>query len=297
MLTSGNSRTPDGLPPLQEVLARHDLQPRRALGQNFLFDFNITRKIARLGAPLTESTIIEVGPGPGGLTRALLIEGARQVIAIEKDPRCLAALEEIVRFYPDRLRIVTGDALSCRYETLGTAPRQLIANLPYNIATPLLIGWLTGAAIFDRIVTMVQKEVADRLIAKPRQGNYGRLSVLAQLAAKVHRAFDVHPRAFVPPPKVTSSVVVFAPIPRGPLDWEKLQRLTAHAFGKRRKMLRQSLRGVWPDERALNQALEQVGAVPTARAEELTPAQFAALSHLLPAGPVHIAGSTGSGGV
>jgi 16S rRNA (adenine1518-N6/adenine1519-N6)-dimethyltransferase len=270
----------DDLPPLREVIAKYDLAARRALGQNFLLDLNLTAKIARAAGDLTTGTTIEIGPGPGGLTRALLGHGTRELIAIERDARCLGALAEIAAAYPGRLTVIEGDALAVDCAKLGTAPRRIVANLPYNIATPLLIKWLQQGPAFASLTVMLQKEVADRLIAKPRTKDYGRLSVLTQFLAKPRRLFDLPPRAFVPPPKVTSTVIELLPLaePAFPARLADLERVTQAAFGQRRKMLRQSLRTLGGDAEALLAAAE---ITPTARAEELTIAQFAALAWTL----------------
>lgn len=270
----------DGLPPLREVIAKYDLAARRALGQNFLLDLNLTGKIARAAGDLTVGTTIEIGPGPGGLTRALLAHGAREVIAIERDARCLGALAEIAAAYPGRLTVIEGDALAMDCATLGTTPRRIVANLPYNIATPLIIKWLQQGAAFASLTVMLQKEVADRLIAAPHSKDYGRLSVLTQFLAKPRRLFDLPPRAFVPPPKVTSTVIEILPLPKPafPARLADLERVTQAAFGQRRKMLRQSLRSLGGDAEALLAATE---IPPTARAEELTVGQFAALARAL----------------
>ncbi|HKP26978.1 MAG TPA: 16S rRNA (adenine(1518)-N(6)/adenine(1519)-N(6))-dimethyltransferase RsmA [Dongiaceae bacterium] len=272
--------TGDGLPPLREVIAKYDLAARRALGQNFLLDLNLTAKIARAAGDLTAGTTIEVGPGPGGLTRALLSHGARELIAIERDMRCLGALAEISAAYPGKLTVIEGDALAVDCAKLGAAPRRIVANLPYNIATPLIIKWLQQGAAFVSLTVMVQKEVADRLIAKPRTKDYGRLSILAQFLAKPRRLFDLPPRAFVPAPKVTSTVIELLPLPEPafPARLSDLERVTQAAFGQRRKMLRQSLRSLGGDTEALMAAAE---ITPTARAEELTVAQFATLARAL----------------
>lgn len=272
--------TADGLPPLREVIAKYDLAARRALGQNFLLDLNLTAKIARAAGELTAGTTIEIGPGPGGLTRTLLSHGARELIAIERDARCLGALAEIAAAYPGKLTVIEGDALAVDCAKLGTPPRRIVANLPYNIATPLIIKWLQQGAAFASLTVMVQKEVADRLIARPRTKDYGRLSVLAQFLSKPRRLFDVPPRAFVPPPKVTSTVIELLPLaePAFPARLADLERATQAAFGQRRKMLRQSLRSLGGDTEALMAAAE---ITPTARAEELTVAQFAALARAL----------------
>jgi len=272
--------TGDGLPPLREVIAKYDLAARRALGQNFLLDLNLTAKIARAAGELSAGTTIEIGPGPGGLTRALLSHGARELIAIERDARCLGALAEIAAAYPGRLTVIEGDALTVDCTKLGSAPRRIVANLPYNIATPLIIKWMQQGAAFASLTVMVQKEVADRLTATPRTKDYGRLSVLAQFLSKPRRLFDLPPRAFVPPPKVTSTVIELLPLPEPafPARLADLERVTQAAFGQRRKMLRQSLRSLGGDTEALMAAAE---ITPTARAEELTVAQFAALARTL----------------
>ena len=272
--------TADGLPPLREVIAKYDLAARRALGQNFLLDLNLTAKIARAAGELSAGTTIEIGPGPGGLTRALLSHGARALIAIERDVRCLGALAEIAAAYPGRLTVIEGDALAVDCAKLGAAPRRIVANLPYNIATPLIIKWMQQGAAFASLTVMVQKEVADRLIATPRSKDYGRLSVLAQFLSKPRRLFDLPPRAFVPAPKVTSTVIELLPLPEPafPARLADLERVTQAAFGQRRKMLRQSLRSLGGDTEALMAAAE---ITPTARAEELTVAQFAALARAL----------------
>jgi 16S rRNA (adenine1518-N6/adenine1519-N6)-dimethyltransferase len=267
----------DGLPPLREVIAKYDLGARRALGQNFLLDLNLTAKIARAAGDLTTGTTIEIGPGPGGLTRALLSHGARDLIAIERDARCLGALAEIAAAYPGHLTIIEGDALAIDCATQGTVPRRIVANLPYNIATPLLIKWMQQGAALASLTVMVQKEVADRLIAKPRSKDYGRLSVLTQFLARPRRLFDLPPRAFVPAPKVTSTVIELLPLaePAFPARLADLERVTQAAFGQRRKMLRQSLRTLGGNTEAL---MAEADITPTARAEELTVAQFAALA-------------------
>jgi 16S rRNA (adenine1518-N6/adenine1519-N6)-dimethyltransferase len=265
------------LPPLREVIRRHDLAARKSLGQNFLLDLNLTARIARAAAPLEQTNVIEIGPGPGGLTRALLLAGARHVTAVERDPRCIAALGELVAAFPGRLSIVEGDALALDAAALAPPPRKIVANLPYNIATPLLLGWLRAAEEFESLTLMFQKEVALRLAAAPRSREYGRLSVMAQWRAEVRRLFDIPPRAFVPPPKVTSSVVQLVPraAPLAPCRFEALERVLAAGFGQRRKMLRQSLKPLGLDVEAL---LAAAGAEPTARAEELSVTQFCALA-------------------
>ena len=270
----------DDLPPLREVIRRHGLSPKKSLGQNFLFDLNLTARIARAGGALDGVTVVEVGPGPGGLTRALLAEGAERVIAIERDQRAIAALEEIAAHYPGRLEIVAGDALAfdARARLRGERAR-VIANLPYNIATPLLIGWLTAEPWppwYDALVLMFQREVAERIVAPPGGKAYGRLSVLTGWRCEAKIMFDVKPAAFVPPPLVTSSVVRLMPRP-APLacDAKALQRVTEAAFGQRRKMLRQSLKSLGVDAGAL---LAATGIEPTARAEEISVEGFVRLA-------------------
>jgi 16S rRNA (adenine1518-N6/adenine1519-N6)-dimethyltransferase len=275
----------DDLPPLREVIRRHGLTAKKSLGQNFLLDLNLTARIARAAEPLENITVVEVGPGPGGLTRALLALGARRVIAIERDQRAIAALEEIAARYPGRLEIVAGDALSVDVrEHLGPERARVVANLPYNIATALLIDWLTAEPWppwYDALVLMFQREVAERIVAKPGSKTYGRLSVLAGWRTEAKILFDVARTAFVPPPKVTSSVVRLDPRPV-PLacDAQALQRVTEAAFGQRRKMLRQSLKSLGGDAAAL---LEAAGLEPTARAEEIPVEGFVALARLFAA--------------
>jgi 16S rRNA (adenine1518-N6/adenine1519-N6)-dimethyltransferase len=265
------------LPPLREVIRRHRLAARKSLGQNFLLDLNLTARIARAAAPLTACNVIEVGPGPGGLTRALLLAGARHVTTIERDPRCIAALSELAAAFPERLSIVEGDALALDLAAIAPPPLKLVANLPYNIATPLLFGWLRQVERFESLTLMFQKEVALRLVAAPRSKEYGRLSVMTQWRCAAKRLFDIPPSAFVPPPKVTSSVVRLLPraTPLAPCGFEDLERVLAAGFGQRRKMLRQSLKAVGVDSEAL---LRAAGAEPTARAEELPVEAFCALA-------------------
>jgi 16S rRNA (adenine1518-N6/adenine1519-N6)-dimethyltransferase len=268
---------PGDLPPLREVIARAGLGARKSLGQNFLLDLNLTGRIARAAGPLAPFTVIEVGPGPGGLTRALLAEGAGRVVALEKDERCLGALAEIAEAYPGRLTVVPGDALEADLVALAPAPRKIVANLPYNVATPLLLGWLRRIGDFASLTLMFQKEVALRLVARPRSKDYGRLSVITQLVAEPALLFDIPPRAFVPPPKITSTVVRLTPrpIPLGPARLEDVERVTAAAFGQRRKMLRGSLKSLGVDVDAL---LARAAIPGEARAEELTVEQFCALA-------------------
>jgi 16S rRNA (adenine1518-N6/adenine1519-N6)-dimethyltransferase len=268
------------LPPLRDIIRRFELGARKSLGQNFLLDINLTRRIAREAAPLDNANIVEIGPGPGGLTRALLLEGAKHVTAIERDERCIAALRELEAAFPDRLTIVEGDALTIDIPSLVPAPRKIVANLPYNIATPLLLRWLDDARAYDSLTLMFQKEVAERLAAPTDGDAYGRLSVLAQWLCKVHLAFDVPPQAFVPAPKVTSTVVHLVPraAPLAPCDKATLERVTAAAFGQRRKMLRQSLKSLGGDTAAL---IAAANVEPTARAETLSVEQFCALARAL----------------
>ena len=269
------------LPPLRETIAAHGLDARKRLGQHFLLDLNLTRRIARAAAPLAEGTVVEIGPGPGGLTRALLLEGATHVVAIEVDARAVAALEELVRAAAGRLQVVQADALQASLADLGPSPRRIVANLPYNVSTALLVRWLHQADDVADMVLMFQKEVADRLVALPRSKDYGRLSVLAQHVCTVQRLFDVAPSAFVPPPKVISSIVRLRPRPadRRLVDLGHLERVTAAAFGQRRKMLRGALGSVFDDPTAV---LTRLGLSPTARAEELKVADFVRLSEALP---------------
>jgi 16S rRNA (adenine1518-N6/adenine1519-N6)-dimethyltransferase len=270
----------DDLPPLRDVIRRHELRAKKSLGQNFLLDLNLTARIARAGGPLDNVTIVEIGPGPGGLTRALLAEGARRVIAIERDDRAIAALAEVSARYPGRLHVIEGDALEFdpRSHLDGGAVR-IVANLPYNIATPLLIGWLTAEPWppwYEQMVLMFQREVAERIVAPPGSKTYGRLSVLAGWRAQARILFDVAPSAFVPPPKVTSSVVQFVPRKEpAPCDADALQRVTEAAFGQRRKMLRQSLRSLGVDATAL---LSEAGIEPTERAENVSVDGFVRLT-------------------
>jgi 16S rRNA (adenine1518-N6/adenine1519-N6)-dimethyltransferase len=265
------------LPPLRETIAAHGLAARKRLGQHFLLDLNLTRRIARAAAPLTGATIIEIGPGPGGLTRALLMEGATHVVAVEVDPRAVSALRELQDASAGRLEIVEGDALQVEFAKLGPAPRCIVANLPYNISTALLVRWMHAADDLACLVLMFQKEVVDRLTALPRTKDYGRLSVLAQHVCRIDRLFDVAPAAFVPPPKVVSTVVRLLPRAANErlADLGPLERLTAAAFGQRRKMLRRALASVLPDP---VRALVELGIAPNARAEELSVDDFVRLA-------------------
>jgi 16S rRNA (adenine1518-N6/adenine1519-N6)-dimethyltransferase len=270
----------DGLPPLREVIKAHDLVAKRQLGQNFLLDLNLTAKIARLAGDLSACDVLEVGPGPGGLTRGLLVEGARRVLAIEKDPRCIAALDEIAAVYPGRLTTLNADALEVDVAALLTAPVRVVANLPYNVGTELLIRWLTPAIwppFWQSLTLMFQKEVAERIVARPRTDHYGRLALLAQWRCDAKIVMHLPPEAFTPAPKVHSAVVHLTRLetPRYPADEAKLSRLTTMAFGQRRKMLRSSLKGMGPE---IEERLLQVSIPPTARAEEIGLEQFCALS-------------------
>ncbi|MBG0794931.1 ribosomal RNA small subunit methyltransferase A [Methylocystis sp. H62] len=304
----------DALPPLREIVARYGLDAKRSLGQNFLFDLNLTARIARAAGPFDDTVIVEIGPGPGGLTRALLEQGAR-VIAVERDPRCLPALEEIAAHYPGRLTIIEGDALEIDIAALvrthapvipdadnnataldsrsglrpvghdNRASARICANLPYNVATALLTKWIAAEpwpSVFDRYVLMFQREVALRIVATPKErADYGRLAVLCGWRAKARILFDISPAAFTPPPKVTSSVVELTPNPK-PLECDPraLSRVTQAAFGQRRKMLRQSLKSLGVDAAAL---LAAAGIDETKRAEEIDVAGFVALANALSA--------------
>lgn len=274
------------MPPLREVIAAHGLQAKKSLGQNFLLDLNLTRRIARAAGPLDGATVIEIGPGPGGLTRGLLAEGAAKVIAIERDERCLPALAEIAAAYPGRLDIVEGDAMEIDQAALvkgAVGPVRVAANLPYNVGTAILVSWLTTETwppFWSSLTLMFQREVAERIVAKPDSEHYGRLSVLTQWRAEAKILFDVARSAFVPPPKITSSIVRIEPRaePVAPARLADLERVTAAAFGQRRKMLRQSLKAVTPDTEGL---LNAAGIDPTRRAETLSIAEFAALARAI----------------
>lgn len=269
----------DQLPPLREIIERHGLAPKRVLGQNFLLDLNLTARIARQAGRVDDCDVLEIGPGPGGLTRALLAAGARRVVAIERDGRCLPALAEIAAHYPGRLEVIHGDALNIAMATLVSPGARIVANLPYNIATPLLIGWLTAEPwppFFTSMTLMFQREVAERIVAQANDAAFGRLGVLANWRCETEIAFDISAKAFTPPPKVTSSVANL--IPRGrPLECETkaLEKVTAAAFGQRRKMLRQSLKAIGGAY-----LLEKAGIDGTRRAETLTIAEFVTLANL-----------------
>jgi 16S rRNA (adenine1518-N6/adenine1519-N6)-dimethyltransferase len=270
----------DDLPPLRDVIARYDLRAIKSLGQNFLLDLNLTARIARAAGDLHAVTVIEIGPGPGGLTRALLAAGAGRVIAIERDRRCVLALAEIVRRYPRRLTVVEADALKTDIAALAERPARVVANLPYNIATPLLVGWLQAEPwppFYDCLVLMFQREVAERIIGRPGSKAYGRLAVLAGWRTEAELLFDVDPRAFTPPPKIVSSVVRLKPR-AAPLACETaaLERVTGAAFGQRRKMLRQSLKSLGGNTAKLLDAAKIDG---TKRAEEIDVSGFVALAN------------------
>lgn len=276
--------TPDGLPPLREVIRELGLSAKKSLGQNFLLDFNLTRRIARASGPLEGVTVVEVGPGPGGLTRALLLEGAGRVLAVETDERCLPALHTIAALYPGRLDILAADAREVDYGALALpSPARIVANLPYSIATPLLISWLKTEPWppwFDRLVLMFQREVADRIVASPGSKDYGRLAVISQWRTSPRILFTLSAAAFTPRPKVDSALVELVPrtAPEPPCDVAALERVTAAAFGQRRKMLRVALRQITPDSEALLQGL---GIDPKARAEELGIAAFCRIANAL----------------
>jgi 16S rRNA (adenine1518-N6/adenine1519-N6)-dimethyltransferase len=283
-----DAKIDDGLPPLREVIAAYDLAAKKSLGQNFLLDLNLTRRIAREAGPLDGVTVYEIGPGPGGLTRALLMEGAARVIAVERDARCLPALAEIAGAYPNKLTVLSADALEIDENVLMQeceveGPLRIAANLPYNVGTALLVKWLTSETwppFWQSLTLMFQREVAERIVAKTDADGYGRLSVLTQWRAKAKILFDVSRSAFVPPPKITSSVVRIEPLaePVAPANLADLERVTKAAFGHRRKMLRQSLKSLEPDAEAL---VRRAGLDPTARAETLSVADFAAIARAL----------------
>lgn len=274
----------DGLPPLREVIARHAIAAKKTLGQNFLLDLNLTGKIARAAGDLSDASVIEVGPGPGGLTRALLMAGAMRVIAVERDERCLEALEEIAAHYPSRLEIISGDALETDFAALadGASDVRIVANLPYNIGTELLVRWLTPESwppFYSSMTLMFQREVAERIVAAPGSRSYGRLGVLAGWRTEARIAFDVPPQAFSPPPKVTSSVVQINPRAE-PLsvNGKTLAKVTEAAFGQRRKMLRQSVKALGGED-----LLARAGIDATRRAETLSVEEFVALANTLDA--------------
>lgn len=269
----------DTLPALRDVIAEHGLSARKSLGQNFLLDLNLTAKIARQAGTLEGARVLEIGPGPGGLSRAILAQGAACLTVVERDPRCLPALEEIARAYPRRLHIIEGDALKLAPENLPSAPYKILANLPYNVGTQLLISWLTQdwPPSWESLTLMFQKEVAERIVAKPGTKAYGRLSVLTQWRAKAHLTLTLPPRAFTPPPKVASAVVHITPT--APLDKTvqlvDLERVVQAAFAQRRKMIRASLKSLMPDPLPL---ITQAGLTPEARADALSVADYVRLA-------------------
>ncbi|WP_238366224.1 16S rRNA (adenine(1518)-N(6)/adenine(1519)-N(6))-dimethyltransferase RsmA [Mesobacterium pallidum] len=270
----------DGLPPLREVIAQHELSAKKALGQNFLLDLNLTARIARVAGDLSGSDVLEIGPGPGGLTRGLLAEGARKVLAIEKDSRCLPALAEIAAAYPGRLEVIEGDALKVDPLAHLTPPIRVAANLPYNVGTELLVRWLTPDAwppYWQSLTLMFQREVAERIVATPGSKAYGRLALLAQWRCEARIALSLPPEAFSPPPKVSSAVVHLTalPAPRFEADPKVLERVVAAAFNQRRKMLRAALKGVAPD---IEDRLRAAGIQPTERAEQVSLEAFCALA-------------------
>ncbi|QGG90028.1 16S rRNA (adenine(1518)-N(6)/adenine(1519)-N(6))-dimethyltransferase RsmA [Agrobacterium sp. MA01] len=271
----------DGLPPLRDVIARHGLDAKKALGQNFLLDLNLTQKVARNAGSLEGVTVIEVGPGPGGLTRAILALGAKKVIAIERDPRCLPALQEIAEHYPGRLEVIEGDALKTDFESLAPGePVKIISNLPYNVGTQLLVNWLLPdqwPPFWQSLTLMFQKEVGQRIVAREDDNHYGRLGVLCGWRTEAHMAFDIPPQAFTPPPKVTSTVVHLVPIEKPlPCDPDKLEKATQAAFGQRRKMLRQSLKPIGGEALLARAEID-----PQRRAETLSVEEFCRIANLL----------------
>ena len=270
----------DSLPPLREVIAAHDLQPKKSLGQNFLLDLNLTAKIARQAGDLSGCDVLEIGPGPGGLTRGLLAEGARRVLAVEKDARCLPALEEVAAAYPDRLQVINADALELDVLEHLTPPVRVVANLPYNVGTELLVRWLTPKEwppYWDSLTLMFQKEVAQRIVAQPGGKAYGRLAILSQWRCDARIVMQLPPEAFTPPPKVHSAVVHLQRLetPRFEADAAVLSQMVAAAFNQRRKMLRSSLKGISPDIEA---HLVAAGIKPTERAEQVPIEGFCALA-------------------
>jgi len=273
----------DTLPPLREVIASHGLSARKSLGQNFLLDLNLTAKIARQAGSLDSHDVLEIGPGPGGLTRGLLAEGARRVVAVEKDARCLPALEEIAKAYPERLTVLNADALTLDPAAHLTAPIRVAANLPYNVGTELLVRWLTPPdwpPFWDSLTLMFQREVAERIVAQPGSKAYGRLAILAQWRSTAQIVLSLPPEAFTPPPKVSSAVVHLTalPAPRYPANPKTLERVVAKAFNQRRKMLRAALKGLVPD---VEDHLIAAGIKPTDRAETVSLEQFCALARQL----------------
>ena len=273
----------DALPPLREVIATHDLKARKSLGQNFLLDLNLTAKIARQVGDLANCDVLEIGPGPGGLTRGLLAEGARRVVAVEKDHRCIPALEEIAVHHPGRLQVLEGDALDIDPTLHLTAPIRIAANLPYNIGTELLVRWLTPPEwppFWQSLTLMFQREVAERIVAPPGSKAYGRLAILAQWRCTANIVLSLPPDAFTPPPKVSSAVVHLVALkePKFPADAKTLERVVATAFNQRRKMLRSSLKPLGGD---IEDRLRAAGIAPTDRAENIPIEGFCALARVL----------------
>ncbi|SEK41678.1 dimethyladenosine transferase [Roseovarius azorensis] len=276
----------DTLPPLSRVIATHGLSARKSLGQNFLLDLNLTAKIARQAGDLSACDVLEIGPGPGGLTRGLLVEGARHVLAVEKDARCLPALQEIAEAAPGRLNIINADALDLDPLAHLSSPIRVVSNLPYNVGTELLIRWLTPPEwppFWQSLTLMFQREVAERIVAQPGGKAYGRLALLAQWRATPRIVMHLPPGAFTPPPKVSSAVVHLTalPAPRFPADPGILESVIARAFNQRRKMLRAALRGAAPD---IEDRLLAAGILPTERAETVSLEQFCALARRMPGG-------------
>jgi 16S rRNA (adenine1518-N6/adenine1519-N6)-dimethyltransferase len=271
------------LPPLKDVISRHQLRAKKSLGQNFLLDLNLTSKIARSAGDLDQFDILEIGPGPGGLTRSLLYEGARKVVAIEKDSRCIEALEEIQATFPGRLKLLQGDALSTNASEHLADPVRIIANLPYNIGTELLVRWLTSKtwpSFWQSMTLMFQKEVANRIVASPGSKAYGRLSVMSQWRCDTKIAFNVPATAFTPPPKVESTLVHFEALkePKFPAEVEVLEFVVSKAFNQRRKMLRGALKGYFQN---VEEGLVSIGVLPTKRAEDITVQEYCAMSQIL----------------
>ena len=271
------------LPPLKDVISKHQLRAKKSLGQNFLLDLNLTSKIARYAGNLDQFDILEIGPGPGGLTRSLLNEGARKVVAIEKDSRCIEALEEIQATFPGRLKLLQGDALSTNASEHLADPVRIIANLPYNIGTELLVRWLTSKtwpSFWQSMTLMFQKEVANRIVASPGSKAYGRLSVMSQWRCDTKIAFNVPATAFTPPPKVESALVHFEALkePKFPAEVEVLEFVVSKAFNQRRKMLRGALKGYFQN---VEEGLLSIGVLPTRRAEDITVQEYCAMSQIL----------------
>ena len=273
----------DNLPPLKDVISKYEIRAKKSLGQNFLLDLNLTSKIARYAGNLKQSDVLEIGPGPGGLTRSLLNEGARQVVSIEKDNRCIAALEDIQSLFPGRLRLLQGDALSMNVTQYLTDPIKIIANLPYNIGTELLVRWLNSKnwpSFWQSMTLMFQKEVANRIVARPGSKAYGRLSVMSQWRCNTKIAFNIPATAFTPPPKVESAVVHFEALnePKFPAEVDKLEFVVSKAFNQRRKMLRGALKGHFIN---VEEGLFSIGVLPTKRAENITVQEYCAMSQIL----------------